>query len=410
MRAVSPLMVTRGLLTEWVVSSVPSDVNRAVTMKSPPSMTGYSNPALAAAGRKSEIAFSASDDERSSLSRRSIPAAKRYAVAAGHVGRPEDAPHLSALVRFIALLQPVALNDDETWSAYATFANLPLHEIKRLLDALARAGVLFRRGQTYRLSPDVLADYLIEDRCVAFDGSSTGYAEQVFDIIDDRLKGQLLINLARLDWRRKNGDVGESRLLDGVWAKLNPSNEPWDPQLDAVADIAFYQPRRCLDFVERKVAEDNITPKLARICKYAAYNLDHLERALELLWELGRDDTTLQNSNTEHAIRILKELTEPEPKKPLAYIEGVVDFGLQLAKEKDAWSHHANPLDFLSGVLCTEGHETEPDRRQLIFRPFFINPEGIRPLRERVLALIFFFSPTQTRQSGRRPPRRFRSP
>lgn len=312
------------------------------------------------------------------------------AVAAGHVGRPEDAPQLSALLRFIALLQPIALNDDETWSAYAAFASLPLHEVKRLLDALARAGVLFRRGQTYRLSPDVLADYLIEDRCcVAFDGSSTGYAEQVFDIIDDHLKGQLLVNLARLDWRRKNGEVGDSPLLDGVWGKLNPSNEPWDPQLDAIADIAFYQPRRCLDFVERKVGEGKITPKLARICKYAAYNLDHLPRALELLWELGRDDTTLQNSNTEHAIRILKELAEPEPKKPLAYVEGVVDFGLQLAQQNGAWSHHADPLGFLSGVLATEGHETESDRRQVIFRPFFIHPAGIRELRERVLTLIF---------------------
>lgn len=310
------------------------------------------------------------------------------AVAAGHIGRPEDAAQLSALLRFIALVQPIALNDDATWSAYAAFTGLPLHEVKRLLDALARAGVLFRRGQTYRLSPDVLADYLIEDRCVAFDNSSTGYAEQVFDIIDGHLKGQLLVNLARLDWRRKNGEVGQSRLLDGVWAKLNPSNEPWDPQLDAVADIAFYQPRRCLEFVERKVAEGNVTPKLARICKYAAYNLDYLQRALELLWELGRDDTTLQNSNTEHAIRILKELAEPEPKKPLAYVERVVDFGMQLAQEHDAWSHHANPLDFLSGVLATEGHETESDRRQVIFRPFFVHPAGIRELRERVLALI----------------------
>lgn len=315
---------------------------------------------------------------------------KRFeSVAAGHVGRAEDASHLSALLRFIALLQPVALDDNRTWSAYAALANLPFHETKRFLDALARAGVLFRRGQTYRLSPDVLADYLIEEHCVSFDGGSTGYAEQVFDVIDDRLKGQLLNNLARLDWRRKNGDVGDSRLLDGVWAKLNPSNSPWDPQLDAVADIAYYQPRRCLEFVESRVGEGKLTPKLAKICKYAAYNQSHLQRALELLWELGRDDATPQNSNTDHAIRILKELAEPEPKKPMAYVEGVVDFGLQLAKEQDAWSHYANPLDFLSGVLGTEGHETESDGRQVIFRPFFLSPEVIRPLRERVLALIF---------------------
>ena len=49
--------------------------------KSLPSITGYSNPALAAAGRKSEMAFSASADDRRFLSRRSMPAAKRYRVS-----------------------------------------------------------------------------------------------------------------------------------------------------------------------------------------------------------------------------------------------------------------------------------------------------------------------------------------
>lgn len=309
-------------------------------------------------------------------------------VAAGHIGEPDDAKPLGKMLRFISLVQPVGLEDERTWAAYANFANLQVHEVNRLLGLLGKAGVLFKRGRTYRLSPDVLADYLVEDQCVGVDGKSTGYAEAVMDFVDETLMANLLVNLARLDWRRKQGQTGESRLLDGVWAKVNPGDDKWDSQYNAISEVAFYQPKRCLDFVERRLAEGRQHHKLARICKFAAYNIDDLPRAVELLWELGKNDDRLLNQEPDHAIRILKELAEVEPKKPLEYNEGVVDFGLSIAERADAWSFKSTPLDFLEGILATEGHQTESDARQIFMHPFFVNPESVKPLREKVVDLI----------------------
>lgn len=65
------------IVTEWVVSSELSEVDRAETMASLGSIMGYSSPAFAAAGRKPDMASSASEDARRSRSRRSMPAAKR---------------------------------------------------------------------------------------------------------------------------------------------------------------------------------------------------------------------------------------------------------------------------------------------------------------------------------------------
>ena len=61
------------------------------------------------------------------------------------------------------------------------------HDTNRLLKLLTESGVLFKRGARYRLSPDVLADYIIEATCVGPQGQSTGYAEKAFDASDDRL-------------------------------------------------------------------------------------------------------------------------------------------------------------------------------------------------------------------------------
>lgn len=309
-------------------------------------------------------------------------------VIAGHIGRPEDASALHALMRFIALVQPVSLEDDRTWAAYSTFAGSKSHETIRLLGLLTQAGVLFRRGQSYRLSPDVLADHLIEDQCVAVNGTSTGYAEQVFDLIGERLLGQLLLNLARLDWRRKEGNSDESPLLDGVWRKLNPGDEAWDAQMDIITDVAFYQPRRCLDLVHRKLLDGSKSPKLAKICRHAAYNYNHLQRSLEYLWELGKDDEREENQHPEHPIRILKELAEIEPQKPLAYNEAVIEFGIALAQEPDIWQRARTPLDFLRGIFATEGHQTASERHKIVFSPFFVSPEVARSLRVRVIDLL----------------------
>ena len=85
-----------------------------------------------------------------------------------------------------------------------------------------------------------------------------GYAERVFDATGEAYLENLVVNLGKLDWRRSNGDASNSRLLDGVWAKLVPTHEYGDPHLKAVLGVAFYQPVRALKFVSDTGARRNV--------------------------------------------------------------------------------------------------------------------------------------------------------
>jgi hypothetical protein len=262
---------------------------------------------------------------------------------------------------------------------------MPVHETSRLIRLLNDAGVLFKRGGQYRLSPDLLADYIIEDACIGPGGVSTGYAERVFDAASERHAGNVLLNLGRLDWRLSNRDPGNSRLLDGVWSKLNPTRDYSDPHIEAVAKVAYFQPARSLRFAEQLSREGHFLRDLPKIIKYAAYSFEHLPEACELLWELGKDDKRELHQHPDHAIRILSELAAVEPNKPIEYNKVVVDFGLSLMARNDVWGHCYSPLDILKGALRGDGHTTEAKGATIAWTRFSVRHEAVAELRRRIV-------------------------
>jgi hypothetical protein len=288
----------------------------------------------------------------------------------------------------LALFQPFYLDDKALLGLIEKVEGIPTHDTNRLFKLLIEGGVLFKRGARYRLSPDVLADYIIEATCVGMDRRSTGYAEKAFAAAEERLVEALLLNLGKLDWRLSNGDASNSNLLNGVWARLKPRSEYDDAHIKAVNAVAFYQPLRAIKFGEELIRRGEFTRQLPEIFKYAAYNLSHVQRACAALWELGKDDQRQLNSHPNHPIRVLTELCEVQPNKPLAYNSAVIDFGLALAADRSAWSHFHTPVDILSGIFKTEGHTTTAQNYTLTFCPFTVNPKDVAELRKRVLDVV----------------------
>lgn len=309
-------------------------------------------------------------------------------VIVGQIGDARDAEPIGKLVRFIALVQPFHIDDERLLKAFEAVDGVAVHESRRLLSLLMKFGVLFKRGSRYRLSPDILGDYLIEAQCVGPTGASTGYAEKVLEQLDHGHLGGLLLNLARLDWRRTNYDPSSSPLLDGVWGTLKPSQTYIDPHIRAVQDVAYYQPGRALDFVEALIKKGQFLDQLADIAKYAAYNTDHVRRAVECLWELGRNDARDLGGNPNQPVRILTELVSVQPNKPYEINEIAVEYGLELASRPEAWSHLHTPLEFLGGILETEGHQTASQGHHISFSPFFVDPVGVAPLRSKVITFL----------------------
>lgn len=305
-------------------------------------------------------------------------------IIAGDIGHKSDSEPTKKLLKVLAILQPFHPENESILRTIEQVEGVTRPEASRLMRLLTDANVLFKRGGKYRLSPDLLADYIIEQACLGPSGMSTGYAEKVFDATDESHIEHLLVNLGRLDWCRTK-DPTNSSLLDGIWKKLKPSREYSDPHVAAVSAVAYYQPGPALDFAENLIREGKYLQEVPTIVRHAAYNLEHLQRACECLWELGKSDDRILGKTPSHAIRVLSELCAVEPNKPSNYNETVVEYGLSLLGKEDSWKYQYTPLDFLKGILKTEGHTTRSTRMTLYFQPFFVETKFVSALRNKVI-------------------------
>lgn len=314
----------------------------------------------------------------------------KAAIARGISNSARDQDSIDRILRVIALVQPVIPDDPKVLALIRDIEAVSPADATRLIKLLIASGVLFKRGAQYRLSPDLLADSIIETAYISTTGASNGEVERVFAAAIAEHKAHLLLNLGRLDWRRNEGDTTDSRLVDALWGGLDWEDDYQRPQLKAAVEAAYYQPRQALELAERLVSGGHGTnEEVCRLIRNAAYSLRHLARACELLWEVGQLDARSTNQFPSHPLRLLTEMAAPEPRKPIAYCEGVVDFALSIIPLEASWSAGATPFDILKGALATEGHVTSrATSRSITFTSFGVNPEAVATMRRRILDAI----------------------
>lgn len=309
-------------------------------------------------------------------------------VISGKLSETEAPRHVQLALGFFALIQPFRIDDKNLLSTFETVDGVTVMEAQRIIRLLIEAGVLFKRGGLHRLAPDVLGDYLLESRFETRDGQSNGHIERYFEHIPETYIENLLVNLGRVDWRRTGGKPGQSALLDGIWSKLRAERQYSDPHIKAVQAVAYYQPKRALDFAERLARDGKFLDQLPDIAKYAAYTVDQQKRALKVLWALGRQDTRETNPHTSHAIRILKEMAAPEPGKPLEVLATILDFVCSIIDAETSWTGAYTPLDIADSLLNTDGHTSTYDHFSVSMSQFFVNFAWVRPVRERYIDLL----------------------
>lgn len=307
---------------------------------------------------------------------------------AGELGTKSDSELVKKLLRVLALVQPFHLEDPGIPPLIKTVEGIEEDDVARLMRVLTEGGVLFKRGGQYRLSPDLLGDYIIEQACIGTDGAPTGYAERVLSASGAQQLEHLLLNLGKLDWRLANGDPERSRLLDGVWGMLSGSDELGIAHIRAVTAVAYYQPARALTFAERLIRQGGDLHDLPELVRYAAYNGKYATRACEILWELGKSDARSLDRSPEHAIRILSELCAVSRNKPISYNELIVDFAISLLNRADVWDHRYSPFDILNGILKPDGHTTTSHGLKVSIGRFTVTLPVVAELRLRAIDAI----------------------
>lgn len=312
----------------------------------------------------------------------------------------QDVPRLRAILRIIALLQPIIPDDPGLLNILLKTEGIEQPDASRLMRLLGEAGVLFKRGLRSRLAPDLLADEIIRANYLNADGTANERVTQVFDIAAaDHLKN-LFVNLGRLDWRLREGKTDDSVLLTSLGPKLRWGERYRNPHVEAVEAVAYYQPRFALDFAKRLIAEGHgDSSSVCNMVRYAAYTYDHVQEACQLLWTAGRNDARALHQQPSHGIRILKELAEFEPNKPIEYVREVVSFALALLERPTSLKSTYTPFSILEGALRTEMETRSFSRLTMTITRYQLPLERVREVRCEVTGALLKYL-----QKG--PPRR----
>lgn len=319
----------------------------------------------------------------------SIVLGKLQEFIAGDFVAAADVPKLQAVLRMTALLQPVVFDDPGFLNILREVEDLEQEDVERMLRVLSESGVLFKRGLRHRLAPDLLADDIIQRNFISSKGAVTGKVVQVFEHADAQYLKHLLVNLGRLDWRVRQGETEGSVLLSSLAPKLQWHSKYHNTHVEAVEAVAYYQPALALDFAERLIEQGH--GEVSGVCgmvRNAAYNFNCLERACLLLWRAGRTDARPLNQQPSHGIRVLKELAEFEPYKPVEYVDKVVDFALELLELPNTLEGPYTPFTILEGALRTDMEDMSSDGNTITINRYRLDFEFAKKVRGRVIDAI----------------------
>lgn len=311
-------------------------------------------------------------------------------VIAGTLVTGQDVQKLKAVLRVIALLQPIVQDDPELLNLLLKVEKIENVDATRLIGLLGEAGVLFKRGLRSRLAPDLLADEIIRSNYLSADGTANQLVTQVFDAAGaDHLKN-MFVNLGRLDWRLREGKTDESVLLNSLAPKLHWGENYRNPHVEAVEAVAYYQPRFALDFSKRLIADGHGNASaVCNMVRNAAYTYDHVQEACSLLWAAGRSDKRALHQEPSHGIRILKELAEFKVNKPIEYVEEIIRFALELLERPASLKSANTPFTILEGALGTEIEATSYSRMSISFTRYQLSLERVQDVRNKITEALF---------------------
>ncbi len=311
-------------------------------------------------------------------------------VLQGSVGVSGDERALQKLLALISLIQPFDFSEVALRTVAEQVAGIKPVDLPVLLQKLLKGGVLFQRGGGYRLMPDLLADSLIEQHCIAGE-ASTGFAEAVLDALQGS-EGhdwfqRMLVNVGRLDWQQPGESKGHAHLLDHLWQRLEgiSDDDAYSGRKNALQEVAYYQPERALQLVANRLEAADCVSGLPAVLRNIAYSGTHLEAACVGLWQLANIDATADASKENHPIKVLAEICRFGRHKPLSYVERAVAFCLDLANEDANLRQRHTPLDALASVLETEGHETRYEKHTVYVEPYFLSPAAVAPIRKKLI-------------------------
>lgn len=316
------------------------------------------------------------------------------------------------VLNLIAALGPVNVEGSDFQKSAQALLGKPIDEILATIDALVTNGVVTPRPKPVRMIPDVLSDYLLEERCINQNSRSTLYADRVYQHFGAHSLKNLMRNLSELDWRR--GQSGESglNLLNGIWTDIHQRFRDGDEYvrhqiLEDLAGAAIYQPGHVIALVRTaidqpisledvagasryRVGQDYVLSALPGLLEATAYHPERLRESVTTLWELSKMGSP-RSGGREGAKSALKRLASWHRFGNPALNFAMLLQAIRLTKRADAFTSDDSPFSIIRQILEREGEYNEwQDERTFSFGGFGLNYVAVGPVRESALDYLEF--------------------
>ena len=281
---------------------------------------------------------------------------------------------LNRIISFLSFVSPVPKNETLLDKAAEILGCSPF-DVDEDLGALQAAGLVVENREGVRLYPDLFADAVLFDACLAQGGQPSFLHQKILSELPIDDFPALMRNVAQVDWEARakkgvkcslfdpiwmefvhrfeggvwldNSDVHRTWLL-GPYVKGGPKIRPLDRAelLRQWSNFAVYLPERTLKLAELALKSAG-APTLASNetseiqadtrCSVCAslppllkpiviWHPDYANRALDLLWSLDADEPKGDWQNSSNAIGVIADAASFEIHKPITVAQMVLDW------------------------------------------------------------------------------------
>ena len=327
-----------------------------------------------------------------------------YVRGAGHVAGEVS---VADVLQFLSAVHPFDLNDNDAMEAASHVLGCRRDVLTSALGEIVRTGVVVKRRSRLRVQPDLLSDHILVRAC--FDralGKATGYADRIWQAGTAGLQRNLIVNVARIDWRLSETGMSPESMLTEAWRVLERDFKESGilrrlDLLNLLEKIAFYQPERTLNLVEWALdhrlppertafglfKDECVQAKLPPVLRVCAYRLEPMYKACELLWRLAQSDQRHTNPHPEHPVRILCDLASYSRYKPFDHTQHVTSLAIEWLRRDGV----KLVFDILDQALQMEVDDYISEKSSFTvhtYSPLKLGEDRVLALRDRVLTAV----------------------
>ncbi len=335
---------------------------------------------------------------------------------------------LDRLLESVSLLAPMPRDGPwfEVLVKWAGAETKP-HDVSRWIDGLERAGLLRQNREGYRISPDLLSDYVLYRAVYGDKQRSTGFVENFIQSLPTELHDEALSrclpNLAEAEWRARCEAGGNHQSvvapLISKWTEIykRASFHRRSSMIHSWGKFGIYLPEHTLEIVALIRSQDapgaaneevmygmfgpasatfsECLQKIPPLLKQIALHHDGLRiRCFDILWVMGCDQPVqTANHNQDHALAAIVQIAKLEFRKRRSVSEDALSWmEAHFAKpeileqlNKPVWWFVAFIEVFLNHSVVEEKWDGE---NTLKWSHHELAVNSMTTLRKRILALI----------------------